>query len=122
MTRVSDPILTGRRDLDLFYDGVANDEIPLGKQKVVEEQITERDTRLSIHHWGEHGINGRGVLLDVARYAQQVGLGNFDPFDGAAITAQQLEAVAKLEGVTFKTGDILLVRLGGTKVRFSGGA
>lgn len=74
------------------------------------------DHRLSIHHWAEHGITGRGVLLDVARYAEHIGLANFDPYDGTALTVQNLMDVVRLEAVRFKQADILLVRLGATKV------
>jgi hypothetical protein len=30
--------------------------------------------RCSIHHWGEHGIGGRGVLLDYWGYAKEKGI------------------------------------------------
>lgn len=71
-----------------------------------------------MHHWAEHSINGRGVLLDVARYAKAIGLEDFGPFNGTALTVQNLMDVARLEGVEFKQADILLVRLGCIEVSF----
>lgn len=52
-------------------------------------------------------VAGRGMLLDVARHA---GLDPLPP--GYEITAEELAACAKAQGITVGTGDILLVRTG----------
>jgi len=54
----------------------------------------------------EHGV-GRGVLLDVAKYKGVDYLG-----DKYKITAAELDAVAKAQGVVIKPGDAILIRTG----------
>lgn len=36
--------------------------------------------KCSVHHWAEHGIAGRGVLLDYRGYAKKKGI-EYDPYD-----------------------------------------
>lgn len=65
---------------------------------------------LGIEHWVEHGLVGRGVLLDVAR---QLGCeGGYDPFVKLRITAELLDEVARVQEVELCPGDILCVRTG----------
>ncbi len=66
---------------------------------------------LSIEHLAQRGIVGRGVLLDVARWAQGQGR-PLDPFAGQPIEAETLLEVAVTQGVTFRSGDILCIRTG----------
>lgn len=54
-----------------------------------------------------HGIVGRGVLLDIPRFR---GVKWLEP--GEAVTADELEAVEKFEGVRLGEGDIFLFRTG----------
>ena len=61
---------------------------------------------LSTHLLTER-IVGRGVLLDVARHRDVARL-----LPGEAITADELDACAKAQGVDLMSGDILLVRTG----------
>lgn len=60
-----------------------------------------------------HGIVGRGVLLDVYSWAQKNGK-TYDPLTSHTITLSDLKEVAESEGVKFEVGDILLVRNGYT--------
>ena len=66
---------------------------------------------LGIEHWAQHGIVGRGVLLDGARYMemQQTPLDMTKKFemDGAF-----LEKVAYAQQVQLEPGDILILRTG----------
>lgn len=55
---------------------------------------------------------GRGVLLDYVRYCEKHGKDVPYAFSNHAITVEDLDAIAKDEGVTWKTGDILFVRTG----------
>jgi hypothetical protein len=90
------------------YNGVTSDEI-LGD----ENDSGNPDSlshRLGIDVWAKKGIVGRGVLLDVYSWSQSSQ--PYDPFTKYAITAADLEACAKAQGVTFRVGDILLVRTG----------
>lgn len=57
---------------------------------------------------------GRGVLLDYVRYAERHGI-SYNPMSRHCITVADLEAMAKEEGVTFKPGDLLIVRSGWIK-------
>ncbi|CAK7204040.1 hypothetical protein SEUCBS139899_006791 [Sporothrix eucalyptigena] len=68
-------------------------------------------TRCGIHAISQHGIAGRGVLLDYYAWAHKNGK-VYDPTSAHAMTAADLQAVAEDQGVTFKTGDILFIRGG----------
>lgn len=59
-------------------------------------------------------MTGRGVLIDFKSYAQNHGI-NYDQFSGFRIGATELEAVATWQGLTFRAGDILLIRFGVTE-------
>lgn len=69
------------------------------------------DDPLGIDRWVEHGIVGRGVLLDVGRHLHLVE-GDYDPLAPRAITRDDLCAVADAQGVEVRSGDILCVRFG----------
>jgi kynurenine formamidase len=61
--------------------------------------------------WAKRGIAGRGVLLDVAAWAQQSG----NPIDWRsryAITVEDLDRTAASHGVALAEGTILFVRTG----------
>ncbi|CAK7224185.1 hypothetical protein SCUCBS95973_005434 [Sporothrix curviconia] len=60
----------------------------------------------------QHGIVGRGVLLDYARWAAEVGAQTYDAFAYRPIRLEEMLEVAAWENITFKKGDILLVRTG----------
>lgn len=89
-----------------FYNGVLSHEI-LGD----EDEELEATRKLGIDAWAKHGIVGRGVLLDIFRWANATGK-SYDPFSRHEITVEDLQACAKHQGVSFQTGDILLVRTG----------
>lgn len=91
-----------------FYGGTSDDEIKPGT------------SALGIHRWADHGIVGRGVLLDVARFFEDSGR-DIDTGDGASISVGDLEMVAKAEQVTFRDGDILLLRTGWAARRLHNG-
>ena len=67
--------------------------------------------RLGIEHWADHGIIGRGVLLDVASHLAATGR-EYDPFARRAITVDELLETAQVQGVEVRYGDILCVRIG----------
>ncbi len=69
------------------------------------------DESIGIEKWADHGIVGRGVLLDVARWRETVGR----PIDWQArdvITVADLEGCAEAHGVEVEEGTVLLVRTG----------
>lgn len=67
--------------------------------------------------WAQHGICGRGVLLDLERFLSEGGTKPlpYDPWNTHAFTVADLEACAKKEGITFRQGDILIIRGGWMK-------
>ncbi len=60
------------------------------------------------------GIVGRGVLLDYAAWAEAKGIA-VNHFTTSAITVSDLKEVAASQNVTFRQGDILLIRTGWIK-------
>jgi len=79
---------------------------------VTEEQIADAtNSRNGIHHWARRGIAGRGVLVDFQRFAAAQGIA-FNPGERYGITPEQLQAAADWQGLSFQTGDILILRTG----------
>lgn len=66
---------------------------------------------LGIDRWTERGVVGRGVLLDVARFAHDTGC-PWAVDDSLPITPQMLDATAAHQGVEVRAGDIVMVRTG----------
>lgn len=64
-----------------------------------------------------HGIVGRGVLIDVARYREVKWL---EP--GEAVSRQEIEAIEAAEGVHLAEGDIMVFRTGHHRRRLELGA
>ena len=83
---------------DRFYNGATLNEV-----------LTAR--RNTIDHWARQGIVGRAVVLDVEAYLGGAGNG-FDPGSSRAITADELEGCRQACGVTFETGDVVLLHTG----------
>ncbi|TFD22534.1 cyclase family protein [Cryobacterium sp. TMS1-13-1] len=76
--------------------------------------ITDGDearTTLGMHHWAQHGIVGRGLLVDVVRYraAQNIA---WDPFVEDAVEASEIADIIAWQGQHLQPGDILCVRTG----------
>jgi len=76
------------------------------------ERVTEGSPSLGINRYADHGILGRGVLLDVERYLQKTECRTLDHAAGEAFGPDLLDAVASDAGVTLRRGDILLMRTG----------
>jgi len=57
---------------------------------------------------------GRGVLIDYKAYAGKRGL-KYSPFDSQKITIDDIETIAKEQKVSFKQGDIIIIRSGFTE-------
>lgn len=76
-----------------------------------------------MHHWAEHGIAGRGVLLDFRAYANAVGL-EYSTSDSYRISYEDLVKCGQHQGIDIRPaaqggdiqiGDILFVRSGWTE-------
>lgn len=82
-----------------FYDAVPDGDIVAGQP------------RLGIQAWSQHGIIGRGLLVDVERHVAERG----EPFDhhkSNAITPELLDATLRAQQSVVRPGDILLIRTG----------
>jgi hypothetical protein len=66
-----------------------------------------------MHVISNHGIVGRGVLLDYYSWSIISGK-KYDPLTSHEITVDELKAVAKDQKVEFQVGDIRLIRSGYT--------
>lgn len=63
--------------------------------------------------WAQHGICGRGVFLDLVSYYESGGSSlPYDPWTTHAIPLKDILDCAKKQGVEFRLGDILLMRMG----------
>jgi len=78
------------------------------------------DNKCGIHKWAEHGIAGRGVLIDYWSYAKEQGI-IYDPFESYAISFSELQAAGKAQGINIRpasqggdiqVGDLLFIRSG----------
>jgi kynurenine formamidase len=83
-----------------FFGGVTDDPVP-------------GSGRLGIDHVARRGIVGRGVLLDVARFAEASGT-PLSALAGTPVEPRVLAGCAEGQGVEIRHGDILCVRLGWT--------
>jgi kynurenine formamidase len=86
----------------VHYDGV------LYNNCNARETLTEKGAaKMGIEHLASPGIMSRGVLLDIARLKRVERLAT-----DYAITVDDLNAACAAQGVTMKTGDVVLVRTG----------
>ena len=76
-----------------------------------QEEDIDRDGLLGIDKWAQHGMIGRGVLIDVAAYLDRHGE-VLDTNKRFYIGHELIQNVAREQGVTFASGDIILLRTG----------
>jgi len=87
---------------NLFYNNVKKEEFATSNV-------------LGIDRWSTRGgIVGRGVLIDYVAYAARHHI-SYSPIEAHTISHTALEEAAREQGVSFKQGDILIVRSGFTK-------
>ena len=66
---------------------------------------------LGMEHYAEHGIVGRGLLLDVVAHRERQGR-DYDPLSGETIDADDLREIVAAQQVELRAGDILCIRTG----------
>lgn len=89
----------GHMKTGLYYNGTHHDDLI-------------QSIHLGIDHLSKRGgIVGRGVLLDYLSWAEETGKST-EQTGGYGISISDLQAIAGHQGVTFKHGDILIVRFG----------
>ncbi|KAL2073794.1 hypothetical protein VTL71DRAFT_11120 [Oculimacula yallundae] len=94
-----------------FYNGTKGTDI---------EGAAADPQKCGIHHWAEHGIVGRGILIDYWTYANENGI-IYDPYDYHTISHSELQDCGKAQGIDIRpaaqggdvhVGDILFIRSG----------
>ncbi|KAI0823830.1 hypothetical protein BC628DRAFT_1420575 [Trametes gibbosa] len=98
----------------LFYQGTPASFFKSGNLNITNpSDIDPELIKYGIHNWAQHGICGRGVFLDLVKfYTEAHGRLPYDPFTSHPIPLTDILACAKKQGVTFRRGDILLLRVG----------
>ncbi|KAL0568666.1 hypothetical protein V5O48_013318 [Marasmius crinis-equi] len=109
----------GLMEHGVFYNNIHMDTmvggvVPLADPKNIDPALA----RIGIQNWADHGICGRGVLIDLVRHYTSSSPGNaerplpYDPWTTHGLTVKEIETVAAQQGVKFRQGDILLLRVG----------
>ena len=96
------------------WDGlrhIADDENGFYNGATIADVTEPGEGTLGIEHWARRGIAGRGVLVDVVRWAREEGQA-LDPFDFFAIGPELIEEIVGRRGLTLRQGDILVLRTG----------
>ncbi|KAI0074694.1 hypothetical protein K474DRAFT_1511992 [Panus rudis PR-1116 ss-1] len=100
---------------NIFYNNTPSDSIFRG-HLIIDDPLNPDHSkiRLGIHNWAQHGITGRGVLVDLVSYYTDGGKKPlpYDPWTSHAIPLKDIEDCAKKQGTTFRQGDILILRVG----------
>ncbi|KAI1864499.1 uncharacterized protein JN550_008786 [Neoarthrinium moseri] len=107
------------QETELAYNGI---EVT---REGLSASSTTDNTMPTLDHW--HGVGGlaaRGVLIDFKAWYEgeaaadgKTGLDAvFHPLNGHRITVQEIETVAKYQGVEFRRGDVLIIRTGATEI------
>ncbi len=96
-----------RHPLYGFYNGAPDSSIAVASP------------RLGVNRAADHGIVGRGVLIDVERYLARRGE-HLNYTAGDPISSGLIDDIAADQGVEFRSGDILLLRTGWLKFYFEG--
>ncbi|KAJ7700680.1 hypothetical protein B0H17DRAFT_1046350 [Mycena rosella] len=98
---------------EMFYNNTPGSTLPRGSHPMPDpRQIEPHLTRIGIQNWANHGICGRGVLLDLVKFHTKDGVLSYDPWTTHPITVSQIEGCAEAQGVKFRRGDVLFLRVG----------
>ncbi|KAJ7071791.1 putative cyclase-domain-containing protein [Mycena belliarum] len=98
---------------EMFYNNTPASTLPEGHQYIADPRhIDPVLSRIGIQNWANHGICGRGVFLDLVNFLSQDGVLPYNPWTTHPITVDQIEGCAKAQGVEFRRGDILILRVG----------
>ncbi|KAJ7142122.1 hypothetical protein C8R43DRAFT_1016383 [Mycena crocata] len=98
---------------ETFYNNTPASALPQGVHLISDPQnIDPATAKIGIQNWADHGICGRAVLVDLVKFLSKDGILPYDPWTTHSITVPQIEACAKAQGVQFRRGDILMLRVG----------
>ena len=79
--------------------------------RVRDEDVRAGSPTIGVNRYAERAIVGRGVLIDIERHLRARGQA-FDQRGNQAFPAALLDEVAHAQAVTFRPGDILMMRTG----------
>jgi kynurenine formamidase len=85
---------------EVYYNGASAADITAGR-------------RNTIDRWAEHGMTGRGVLLDMPAAMRALDR-PYDPGSTVEFGPDELETARKIAGLEYQPGDILLLHTGFT--------
>lgn len=82
----------------------------MSRYSVTQQDVLQSDAN-GLQPWCKRALAGRGVLIDYAAYAERhnISVGHFGPHP---VTLQDVQTIAKDQGVEFRTGDVLFLRTG----------
>jgi len=83
-----------------FYNGVPDEAVAAGSPTI------------GVNRYAERGIVGRGVLIDVDRHVRRAWGRPLDHRAGEGFPAALLDEAAAAQGVSFRPGDLLVMRTG----------
>lgn len=81
-------------------------------------RVDAEPRQLGIQNFAAQGIVGRGVLLDTARHFEALGR-PLAPDAHREISVEELEQVAREQGVEFQPGDIVMLRTGVARLLYA---
>ncbi|KAJ6630356.1 hypothetical protein B0H10DRAFT_1984313 [Mycena sp. CBHHK59/15] len=98
---------------EMFYNNTPASTLPQGLHPIPDpRQIEPSHSRIGIQNWADHGICGRGVLIDLVAFHSKDRVLPYDPWSTHPITVQEIEACAHAQDINFRRGDILILRVG----------
>ncbi|KAJ6630357.1 hypothetical protein B0H10DRAFT_1984324 [Mycena sp. CBHHK59/15] len=109
--KLSGPCAIDNNSLNTVCHSLPSGVVPIPNP----HEIDPAHARIGIQNWATHGICGRGVLLDLVSYftlRSATKTLSYDPWTTHGITVPELEACAVAQGVSFRRGDILILRVG----------
>ncbi|KAI2465748.1 hypothetical protein F4781DRAFT_424557 [Annulohypoxylon bovei var. microspora] len=104
--------------------GLAYNGIDVNKE-ALSVANTADNTMPTLDHWhAKGGLVARGALIDFKEWEEKRAKSEgkigeeavFHPLDGHRITVEEIEAVARDQGVEFHVGDVLIIRTGLTEI------
>lgn len=106
--------------------GLAYNGTVVTREDLMGPKTTSINSMPTLDHWhAAGGLVARGILIDFkAWYETRVRTEGktaeddfvFHPLDGHRITVEEIEEVARAQGVEFREGDVLIIRTGLTEV------
>ncbi|KAJ3768262.1 hypothetical protein FB446DRAFT_287921 [Lentinula raphanica] len=119
----------GIQEHGVFYNNTPHDAMVGGIVSLHDPLVVDPAfAHIGIQNWANHGICGRGVLLDMVRYYNTESGGHttnktdkakseldslpYDPWTTHGLSVSELKACAEKQGVKFRQGDILILRVG----------